>query len=107
LIKIIGWKAWYEDAEFSSDDTEWGQLPDDGIVIVYHFKSDGRRLELAGDDSYFFAPTKSGDVWGSNRETEKQVQERYPGAIVKRGKWVPLEVFHKIQARAAADSWRP
>ncbi len=102
-LKVIGWSVWYEDSFYTSHDTRWGDLPDDGVQVMYLYKSDGRRLHCSGDSSYFHVPP---DVWGSNRDEPNEVRKRYPGAIVKRGKWTSLEKLQAIEKKAVDYQWQ-
>ena len=63
------------------------------------------REGMCGIDHYFMAPHHSGTTYGSNNDTKEEIESRYPGALVKRGKWVPSSVFKKIQMEAMLYVW--
>lgn len=120
-MRILGWAAWVDTDTgteiYSSKDTEWADLPDDGIIYIMLYKDEGDGLEenlnrythregMSGVDHYFMAPHHSGaSTYGSNNDTKAEIESRYPGAIVKRGKWVPSEVFESIRVAAITHVW--
>lgn len=97
---IIGWRAWYESEVYDSRTHTWEEIPDDGIQVVYFYKSDGRRLHGSGYSSYFKNP------WGFNMDEPREVIKRYPEAIIKRGKWIDLERLEEIEREAADYKWQ-
>ena len=121
-MKILGWRAWVDTPEgvvnYDSKDDKWEDMPDDGVIFIMLYKDDGDGLEenlnghrythregMCGIDFYFKAPHHSGTTYGSNNDTKEEIESRYPGAIVKRGKWVPASVFDKIQMEAMTYVW--
>lgn len=103
---VVGWRCWYtDDRHFNSEQDEWGELPDDGVLCVklYYdeFADNGETrytLLLDGHDHYFHVPET--DLFGSSNDPVEEIHERYPGAIVKRGKWAPAEEFYSTKDRA-------
>ncbi len=96
-MKVIGWHAWYADgSQYDSKDLTWCDLPDDGVVVIYLYKEGGYRESMCGFDHYF----KAGNVYGFNNDSIKEIKKRYPGASVKKGKWVSHEDMERIQQDA-------
>lgn len=122
-MRILGWAAWFDTSSgvevFSSKDTAWEDLPDDGVIYIMLYKDEGdgqeanlnadrytHREGMCGIDQYFMAPHHSGfPVYGSNNDTKEEIESRYPGAIIKRGKWVPAEVFRRVDMEAMKYVW--
>ena len=119
-MRILGWTAWVDTGKrvrvYSSKKTKWESLPDDGIIFIMLYKDEGdgleenishptRRESLAGNDYYFQAPHHAGVVYGSSNDPLEEIATRYPGAIIKRGKWVPHELFEQIRVEAITHVW--
>lgn len=111
---VDGWIAYYtEDRRFTSEDTDWVDLPDDGVLHVQIFldayagadNSIQYSTILSGDDWYFHVPGT--DLYGSNDDTPEEIEERYPGAVCKRGKWTDPATFKAVRERAENDEWPP
>lgn len=104
-FNVIGWKAWYVDGQwFTSRETKWEDLPDDGVAVVMLYFEDGTR-RIVEDDWYFKVEVDGKtlygqDGWAGSREL---IQQRYPGASVKRGKWTADEIFFPIEKQALDD----
>lgn len=113
---IVGWKAFYADAEhtaittYSSGDTRFENLPQDGCLGIVLFESslrpDGKNTRTlhAGYDYYF----KSGEVYGvdvevRNRDVPEEIVKRYRSPYVIRGIWTTHDLFNEAQA-AMRDS---
>lgn len=99
---MIGWRVYYGDGkEFSSETTEWRELPEDGVAVVIVYQSNGKRLLCLGDDWYFLWTAPDGEpVIGSNKEPLWENQRRYPEALFKRGKWTSTGMMHRLNQRA-------
>lgn len=103
-LKPIGWRVWFEAGKvFDSKTSSWKDLPDDGviIVVVYHQKrlrsGDGHyRTRYANQDYYWTMPNAPDEIFCSNENP----LERYPDAVVKRGKWVPYDEYEKTCDKA-------
>lgn len=100
-----GWRLYYtEDRAYSSADTEWVACPDDGVlalVLYYDAYTDGGvqyRKVLTGDDHYFHVPGT--DLYGCNNDSIPEIEARYPGAVVKRGKWTTHAEMTRVEQRA-------
>lgn len=119
-MRVIGWRAWVDGKKevliFDSKEHEWSDIPDDGILYIMLYKDYGDGLvenlnyefkePLSGDTHYFKAPHHSGDdIYASNEESKKSIKKRYPGAEIKKGKWVPLSVMEKVRLEALCYVW--
>lgn len=108
-----GWRAWYTNGRtFNSDDDAWSDLPHDGVLVIvvyldeYSGADDGvqHRYILDGSDWYFHVPDEG--IIGSNSDSASEILERYPGALLKRGKWTDPETFRAVK-QAAVESEAP
>lgn len=120
-MRILGWAAWVDTETgteiYSSKEIDWADLPDDGIIYIMLYKDEGSGLEenlnqythtesQAGYNHYFNAPHHSGlPIYGSNNDPEEVILERYPGASIKKGKWVPHEYYERIATNAILYNW--
>lgn len=90
------WRAFYDDDRvFNSEDTEWKDLPYDGVQLVTVYLPQGER-HISGQDYYF----KAGDVIGGNSDPPSTTRKRYPGVSIKRGRWTSDERMAEIKRRA-------
>ena len=114
-MRCVGWKAWYIGGrKYDSSRTAWADLPDDEVILIQlYFDKRGERSRLPyrrvflGDDYFWHKPP---DVWGSCRHadmTPEQIIERYPGAIIKRGKWTSDDEYNHIVKAAHMDRFFP
>jgi len=119
-MRILGWAAWVDTETgteiYSSKDMEWEDLPDDGIIFIMLYKDTGDGQEsnisyptytesLAGNDYYWKAPHHSGTIYGSGNDSLAEIKARYPGADIKRGKWVPHSLFEEVSLEALKYVW--
>ena len=108
-MAVDGWRAYYTGGrEFGSDGHDWADLPDDGVLLLklYYdeFTADGSvryTKRLSGDDHYFHAPGT--DLFGCNNDPIEDIHDRYPGVVVKRGKWTTREEMVAVRERAKHD----
>ena len=102
----MGWRVFYGDgAEFSSENLEWSELPDDGVAVVVVYLEQARRLLLLGDDWYFqWVAPDGASVIASNKDPLWENERRYPGALFKRGKWTSSGMIARLNERAVAAS---
>ena len=101
-MNVTGWRAWYVGGRvYDSKTTAWADLPDDGVIQIYLYM-DRRdktsrmpyRRGMAGSDYYWHVPGES--VYGccdASEMTPGQIAERYPGALIKRGRWVSQKEY--------------
>ena len=101
----IRWRVWYDDgAIYASDEHSWADLPDDGVLVRIIYYADGTKQIQQGTDYYYEAPHFSGEpVLGAGMDKD-EIEKRYPGAIIKRGRWCPDEFYKKIVAEAFKSS---
>ena len=105
VLSVVGWRVWYDDEVYDSRYHTWEEIPTDGVQVMYVYKSDGRRMHMAGYSSYFKLDGPNGEVYGSNMDEPDVTAERYPGAWIKRGKWTSLEHLERLQKEAAEFDW--
>ena len=111
-MRAIGWHAWYTDnREFDSKHIAWDDLPSDGLAIVVVFMGDLTPEEEPGTytqtyhgyDYYWTIPGTPLEVFYAHDDPKG----RYPGASVKRGKWMPTEEFEQYAEDARKMKVRP
>ena len=112
--RIVALAVWYEEGpphEFVEPnlDIEWLVLPEDGLQAIkglYNHVNPSNEVpyafSLSGCDWYFMTP--DGIVGGDTNTTKEEIERRYPGAVVKRGKWTSPANIDRINAEVAA--WR-
>ena len=104
--ELFAWRIWYtDDRHYNSEYHEWNEIPDDGVLclkLYYHDTAgdSGIRytLLLDGDDHYFHVPDTN--LFGSSNDPVEEIRERYPGAVIKRGKWTTAEEFYETKQSA-------
>lgn len=106
-MKVIGWRVWVDGGlTFESRWHRWEEVGNDGIIKMYIYKEEGYREGFGGHDHYFHAPHSEGTIYGCNNDSVEEIEKRYPGAVVKKGKWVPPEVMERIDREAAEYKWQ-
>jgi len=115
MAKVLAWKVWYADGSKHIGKTreEWEILPDDGIlvIILYYdeFATDGitrYRRVLQGSDFYWLSSGERDHIYGQTsniQETSEWIEQRYPDALVKAGRWVDDDTFKQIIEEVMAD----
>ncbi|MHA2279266.1 MAG: hypothetical protein ACXAC5_00020 [Promethearchaeota archaeon] len=101
---IIGFRAWYENSQvFDSKTITWENLPDDGLIVVILYENkrlrsgDGHYRRICSNKNYYWIVLPNLlDVFYD----DDNPVERYPGAIVKRGKWVPYAEYEAVTKEA-------
>lgn len=101
---ILGFRVWYEnDQIFDSKTTTWEVLPDDGLIVVMLYENKrlksgtGYYRKICSNQSYYWVvPPNNLDVFYD----DDNPIERYPGAVVKRGKWVPYAEYETAIKKA-------
>lgn len=111
---VIGWRIWTSVNIFDSKGVakvdwpaEWALLPDDiQIVMLYEnwLTAGGAhyRQVIMGGDNFFIAPSAHGIIINTSDDTEVEIQSRYPGAIVKKGRQLSDNEFKVISNNAMA-----
>lgn len=103
-MAVEGWRAFYtEGREYSSINTRWSDLPDDGMlaVTIYYDEWSGDTQYssvLSGYDWYFHNPETG--LFGGNSDTRDENERRYPDACLKRGKWAPRHEAEAARKKA-------
>ena len=101
---IIGWKIWYtDDRIFSSLDTKWEELPDDGVLFLVLYRD--KTYMDNGVEKRYRTRLHAYDWYGSdgdqmfmgNNDTLERNKKRYPELIFKEGMWVSDDEFQKIE----------
>lgn len=108
MRRVLGLLVYYDGGSVYRVTTpdQWAAMPDFGVIEAVIYFDGGRRNTLGGNRFYFYAPHPDGPIWASmNAETKKEIEEKYPGAIVKQGKWVPETTMERVSAQAIADGW--
>lgn len=115
-IQVVGWKVWVVTPQ-SEVKTLTGRtlaacrsVPDDGVLVwmLYYdrFNTSGdvryRRIEQ-GSDTYFCAPGMSDVLYGHSDDKPDTVKARYPGAVVKLGKWADDATYRRVVNEAMDD----
>lgn len=100
---IIGWKIWYtEGRKYSSLETEWKDLPDDGVLFLVTYKEEYEpnkryRCKWHAMDWYGFDDDQ---LFVANNDTLQDNQNRYPTVNFKRGIWVSDEEYKEVEKEA-------
>jgi hypothetical protein len=105
-MRVASWKAWYIGGRvFCSATHAWADLPDDGMLFLKLYfderTPDGVQLgqNCSGDDWYWHVPGT--DLYAhDSRQTRDEIERRYPGAILKRGKWTTPDEMQRVNAEA-------
>ena len=118
MNEVVAWRAWYADGGvYQSEEMDWSDLPNDGVVYVTLFYKettpDGQATRrfmvgewyfrwVALDDSVVYGHTTCSKLPNGElvSESVESILERYPGAEVKRGKWVSDEMMERIHQEA-------
>ncbi len=108
---VIGWRAWYDGGRtFTSKTTEWVNLPDDGMQAMVIYFATGNRTMESGNDFYFQVPgTPLTVIYGSESRSKSKadIRKRYPGAIVKLGRWTNFDELNRVQDEASVKADAP
>lgn len=113
-MNVIAWRAWWWDGTaYSSEDHRWEGLPEDGweaFVLYFDKLTSGgvpyRRI-MMGSDYYFRADTEIGPIYGESHDPPEEIERRFPGASIKRGKWTSEAVMDRIREEANAAQKPP
>jgi hypothetical protein len=97
--KVIGWRAWYESAEYNSADHTFDDLPDDGLQQIQLFYDDGRKRNISGSDYYWITDNGEGTIFAQGQTPPDPA--RYPDAVIIMGKWTSEENYFRIEVEAS------
>ena len=103
----VGWQVWYDDGSiYDSDNSDWSDLPDDGVLVKMIYYSDGTRQIQQGADYFFIAQHHSGEeIHANSTKTIPEIKDRYQNPIIKKGRWAPDEYYQKIVDEAMSSKW--
>lgn len=115
-MHIVGWKAWYtQNRVFSSDETDWRDLPKTGVLAVLVFfderSSSGAYYKelLHGKRRYFRADGTAQEFIKGSLWNEKKLLDTYETTKedIKEGIWDDDATVKKVLAEAtAAVTWQ-
>lgn len=95
---VIAWRCWYDNwiniDEYNSVEHCWEQLPDDGFQAMRIWYADGTGRHISGNDYYFLSEHPAGLIVGQSNDLD--IKERYPKAIIKRGRHCPDIMMKQI-----------
>lgn len=115
-VVVAGWRCWTSNDVFDSVGvaqadllSHWASVvPADDVQVVMLYLSAGGQPEiigrwvLSGASFYAVAPHPSGEfIFGGGEDTD--IATRYPGASIKRGKFIDLNRYEAISAEAMAS----
>jgi hypothetical protein len=107
MNRVAGYVVWYADgSSCSSRNKSWDQMPADGVLMVMlyfdKFTAGNKRYAEVqqGHEHYFRMPDGSDWIHGYSNDSAGDIQKRYPGAIVKRGKWASNGRYAKLIEQA-------
>lgn len=101
-MAIIGWRAYFvSGAIYTSKSNAITDIPNDGMLGLVTFHSDGTKRRITGGDYYYldFAANKQ----GMDRGDIGIVALKYPGSILIRGMWTDEETQRACEARMKSD----
>lgn len=113
-MNAMGWRVWVEDFDLAAGyrvyrgvQEDWALLPNDGVLCVMIYFDDNapsgmplRRIATSSDSYFMFIGPDGHWAIGDNNETVAEVLIRYPGAIVKRGKWTSDQIMQRVSGVA-------
>lgn len=109
-MALVGWRAYFADgARYDSRGTAPEELPTDGVLGIVKYKPERTRAGkpyreiLSGYDHYFWWRGE----WFGNSDPSDEIERRYPGALILRGKWVTNAEMKRVQADMARAREEP
>jgi hypothetical protein len=82
----------------------WEDLPDDGLLCKMIYYKDGTKQVQHGLDFYYEAPHHAGIIQGAGM-CRDEIEDRYPGAVIKRGRWAPDNYYRVVMQIAHNSRW--
>lgn len=112
-MRVAAWKVWYADGSRHVGTTPeaWAELPADGVLVVMLYYDEHaetpphvrlRRI-MQGNDSYWLQPGEPDHIYGQSNDPPGAIRERYPGAMVKLGRWADDGTYKEVEQAAMAD----
>lgn len=108
----IAWVAYYDNgtatpSTYNSVDNTLIDLPEDGFQAMKIWYVDGTSRYIAGNDYYFFVNHQGGLIFGQSNDTYESIVQRYPNALIKRGKHTAEEIIHNIMTNLIINVQMP
>ena len=95
---IIAWRTWYDNGTsiegYNSVEHCWEKLPEDGFQAMKVWYNDNTERYISGNDFYFLQNHPAGLIIGQSNDLD--IKERYPKAIIKRGRHCPDKMMKEI-----------
>lgn len=107
-MEVVGWKAFYTlDRVFSSENSNWADLPSAGIVgVVVYYEKPYRDILTGGD--WFYLEGECPDSTGTHDNFGDYVDPpSVPEDELKKGVMIPDDDFQKIRSRMTEDKEWP
>lgn len=111
MATLLGFRVWYVDGSVVTGMTfeDWKAAPDDGVLVINVYRSDGRTI-WTGCDWYQWQPfTPYGMSGVYSSEEFDGTDEPKPGGCqdcIKHGVGVSAELYAEAEAKAMEDVWR-
>jgi hypothetical protein len=94
--RAVSFRAWYIGGKvYEGGSHDWAKLPDDGVLAVKVFFSDGTARNCNGNDWYGLLVV-SPDSWTVVHNNNEDNEKRYPNALWKRGMWTSEEEMNRV-----------
>lgn len=102
--RITGWRAYFANGQILTSKTiqRWTDIPDDGLLGLVIFFSDGKKRRLTGGDYFYLNTTQ--DKYGADSGLLQDLALKYPGSFLVRGYWTDDENMRRIEASMKGDS---
>ena len=71
---------------------------------MIYYERGGKQVQH-GMEWYYEAPHHAGVIRGASSDPPEQISKRYPGAVLKRGRWAPDDWYREVMATAHAATW--
>lgn len=95
---VVAWRIWYDNGtsieEYNSVEHCWESIPEDGFQAMRIWYNDNTGRHISGNDFYFLQEHPAGLIVGQSNDLD--IKERYPKAIIKRGKHCPDKMMKEI-----------
>lgn len=102
--RVASWRVWLDDGSTIEGATidEFALVPDDGLLgMLLRYVGGGGRV-CSGSDYYWAFPGLADTVYAHGNDNPA---DRYPGAIIKRGRWtdditqaqVDADIFAEVE----------
>lgn len=98
-MEVVRFRAWYTEGRVfdGSGFKDWQALPDDGVLTVMLWFANGTRRVEQGNDFYWATPE---GLYAHSNDAPEEIERRYLGASVKRGKWVTDAEMEQVASAA-------